>query len=199
MKITTQLDQNPAKTFQIFLDDDPWRRGHLSILRPAELPSQCTTLEEIEELLLQLELKGAKRYVLRRLAKQNLPSQALATLLSKKEVSSQAIEQVLADCMQGGYIDNNAWIEAYIRTQLARKMGPNVIAQKLRLKGIPSPIITAALQIHASQDQQVEALQRLLATRYRSRDLTQPKEKQKVIAALVRKGFPLSLIFTQLA
>jgi SOS response regulatory protein OraA/RecX len=48
-------------------------------------------------------------------------------------------------------------------------------------------------QLDGSESQEKHVLH-LLKTRYSSRDLTQFKERNKVIASLIRKGFSFSII-----
>jgi regulatory protein len=191
MRITLQL-QRPF--FEILLEGELLRRAHPSILKPAEIPQECLSSEELEEQLRALEVRGAKRYVLRRLAKQPLASTELAQLLAKRCVSSTTIEKVLTECQNAGYLDDEIWLQGYVKGCLSRKLGPRAIAEKLRVKGIPVPRIKAILEVEATLPKQSEGIRRLLTTRYRSRDLTQYKERQKVIAALLRKGYALDLI-----
>lgn len=109
--------------------------------------------------------------------------------LVEKGIEIHIAEKVVEECRALGYLDDNAWIDSYVRRQLDRKDGPRKIAEKLRQKGISSSASSEAFSTHCTADSQQQLINTLLETRYRRRDLTDFKEKQKVVAALMRKGF----------
>lgn len=63
-----------------------------------------------------------------------------------------------------------------------------MILSKLRQKGL-SPQTLSHIEPSLSPTEEFNAIQHLLETRYRSKDLKDRKTRQKVFAALMRKGF----------
>ncbi|MGA8165349.1 MAG: RecX family transcriptional regulator, partial [Waddliaceae bacterium] len=72
--------------------------------------------------------------------------------------------------------------------------GPQKIARKLKERKIQEKDIHQALEKWERPQLQKERILALLASRYRTCDLNNPKDKQKVIASLFRRGFDLDQI-----
>lgn len=182
-------------TLTIFCDGEPWRNVHVSIFgHQPSLPKSCSTLEDFAQEFFSLEQRLAKIFALRKLAAQNLPSSLLARALRQRLVSEQTIEILINEFNRQGYLNDQEWAASYVRYQTARKVGPRNIAQKLTSKGLTKTQFKEVLQEVKDSESQKEAVNALLITRYRHRQLSDFREKQKVIAALVRRGFDLSVI-----
>lgn len=175
----------------ICIDGEEWRLIHSTIFgkKPA-LPQGCEDVQSFESVFTQSEIAAAKRYALRRLAARSYPSTSLRKLLITKHVSVIAADEVIAWCTKQGFINDNDWISSFVRAQAARRLGPNRIIQKLRAKGVPEHLAEESIRGVGQQEQ----IRHLLQSRYGSKDLNQPKDKQKVIAALIRKGFEWEVI-----
>jgi regulatory protein len=139
------------------------------------------------------EYQQTKQYVLRRLAAQNYHSNQLKKLLAERCVQVSTINRVVADCLGWGYLNDAAWLESFVRSRLKRQ-GAQAILSKLYAKGIPLDTARAEIEKWQNPDQEAEAISKLLRTRFRSKNLQDRKERQKVIASLMRKGFKLSAI-----
>lgn len=146
----------------------------------------------MNEIVDELEYKKAKRYAYRRLAAQNVCSNDLIRLLSKKLFSKNIIDKIVKELQDLGYINDQAWLESFVRVQQDRKVGPKVMAQKLKLKGFSRDQIADVL--HNQSQNEAPMIQALIQKKYASKNLKEYKEKNKVIAALVRKGFSLDEI-----
>ena len=88
-------------------------------------------------------------------------------------------------------LDDREFCEQWIRFRTASHYGPAVIRRELRMKGIPPDMIEETLASADSSDPEKHAL--ILARKAWSRakageDIR--KTRQRVIASLVRKGFP---------
>lgn len=147
------------------------------------------TAETTPDDLVDLEYAGAKRYALRKLAKRGLAVAQLKKLLKKYLVSEETVERLMAEFIEKSYLDDDAWIESFVRVQFARKYGPGAIRQKLLSKGISLAEIEKVLRNMDSSESRLGRIKSLLQARYRNRDLSCLKERQKVIGALLRKGF----------
>jgi regulatory protein len=189
MKIDCLLSTSNQGLLTIFCDGEEWGEVHPSIFgRKPPLPKEAASLEEFNRLFLALEYRQAKQYAARRLAAQSLPSATLRRSLQKCLVSEATIERVIQELTLLGYLNDQEWAANFARVQAARRVGPRVIARKLASKGIRGSF--------ASEEGQKEAIQHLLQTRYRRRDLSDFREKQKVIASLMRRGFDLDAILS---
>jgi regulatory protein len=177
----------------ILIDGEFWRKGDITILgKKPDLPGQCNSIEELESLYKVLEYQGAKRYAYKRLALKSMPSYELANLLAKKHISESVCNTLIEELTRQGYLNDKDWAEAYVKYQSHKKYGPKAILHKLRAKGYKnSDHVIASV---SAPDVQSDSILKIISTRYRSRDFSDPYEKNKVIAALVRKGYDLDII-----
>lgn len=137
-----------------------------------------------------------KRLAYKRLAMRAYYSRELADLLVEKGSTPEIALQVVDELTQLGYINDREWVQGTIRSLTARKYGPKTIAYKLASKGIPENEYEEFLEeVNQGQSEQIA---RLLATKYKNRNLSDFKERQKVIAAVMRKGFDLSEVIQAL-
>lgn len=195
MKIECLPKDGRRGVFVIYIDDDLWREIHASIFgRKPSLPKTSTTLNEFAALFEQLEYRGAKQYALKRLTLKGQPSSELEMSLEERFVAPNTIKRVVEECRVLGYLNDQQWIESFIRCQLARKLGPQAIVMKLQAKGIAREVAKASVSQMADGEMQNQSIHQLLNTRYRSRDLTDYRTKQKVIASLIRKGYSIDVI-----
>ncbi len=183
-----------AKTsLSIYIDDELWREVSTAIISPkTPLPQSCENHSQFLKLYAELEHKGAKLYTYKRLARQNLSSADLMRLLSLKGVSPEIAAQVVNEMQNLGYVNDDSWAEAFIRQQRQLKKGRLFIASKLRRKGFSTEQVDAWLSEQHQDYSEDAAIRKLLSTKYHKRNLQDFKEKNKVIASLVRKGFSLN-------
>ncbi len=192
MKIEVLPKDGCRGVFSVYIDDDFFKDIHFSIF--GKRPKFVFHSGDLEEQFSQQEFLKAKAFVLRRLSQRNYSSFELKKALKERHVSPQSIDKVLDECRHLGYLDDQSWLEGYITTLQMKKMGPRAIMMKLQSKGVPEEAYSAVLSEIVTPDTQFERIAKLLETRYRSRDLTDYKEKQKVIASLLRKGFDFEVV-----
>lgn len=130
-----------------------------------------------------------KAFVYKKLSQRGYSSHEMKKLLIKQFVSQELIDHILLECENAGFINDESYLESFIRSGQIKKWGPEHITQKLMLKGFDRETIKLKLQVHDLPNERVTRIQALLQTRYKTRDLTVFKERQKVIASLIRKGF----------
>ncbi len=114
--------------------------------------------------------------------------------LSDLGYNEAVIKRVIQELKRLGYVDDKDWIECFVRSCTAKKFGRHAIFQKLSQKGIPKEGALEIVDKHQTDDKQKKLIETLLNTRYRSKDLKDFRERQKVAAGLARKGFSFSLI-----
>ena len=112
---------------------------------------------------------------------------------SDQEAAHERIEALLTRFQESRLIDDARYAEGFAQSQRARGASSLQIEKKLTTRGISPDAAQTALrkvQDDGGQDEGAAARtyadKRRLAVRY---DLTDPKEKQKALAALARQGF----------
>jgi len=153
------------------------------------LPQHYTSIEEFTQQLQEIEHSRAKAFAYKKLAQKNLSSFEMVEILKTHLISNAVINHILDDCQRLGYINDEIWLESFTNGLISRKYGPDVICQKLVMKGVDREEAKETIAKFFSAEDQQEKLKKLISTRYGRRDLSIYKEKQKVIGALVRKGF----------
>jgi regulatory protein len=134
----------------------------------------------------------AKRLAYKKLAMRSYHSLELTELLIEKGASPLVIEAVICDLKRLGYLNDEAWVADKVRSLAARRYGPRAIAYKLAVKGIPEEEVHPHLEMLG--DSQLDQIKQMLASKYRNRDLTDYKERGKIIASLLRKGYDLAAV-----
>lgn len=194
MNIQVAPKEGFKEQLTIFIDGEAWRDIHFAIFgRRPSLPSSCSSWEEWKQIFQELEEKQVRQYVLRRLASQHYHSQQLKKLLAGRLVSSPLIAKVIKDYMALGYLNDEMWIESFIRGH-SKRHSRRAILTKLQSKGVPTEQVEDLLSQFVDVEGEIQKALKLLKTRYRSKNLKDPAEKRKVIAALLRKGFPFDCV-----
>jgi len=175
------------KNVLLCIDNEIYRKFHLTIVgSKTVLP---TEIEDLNAYLAKLEYEGARRYLLYCLSRKSYASTELKKKLKDRFVDDAIIQKVLQNCHDLGYLNDEYWIESYIKGQLARKRGSRAILAKLQTKGIPREKAEKALEKLDSLSNRLERLKSLIHSKYHKYSLKNHKEKQKVIASLIRRGF----------
>lgn len=175
--------ENAKNVKTILMDEEPWRDFHCAVF--GYYTFEILSIEQFEI----LEKKKVKAFVYRKLAQKNHCSHELQKKLKECLVPKSIADAMIEECENLGYINDEDWLKSFIRGAKTKKVGPAFIMQKLMMKGFDKETAAAALKEEDLPRDRIERIKKLLQTRYRSRDLTDYKEKQKVIASLARKGF----------
>jgi regulatory protein len=123
--------------------------------------------------------------------------QELRTKLSQASFPDLIIEKVLAYVKNYGYFNEERFTAAYIRARMNRK-SKLIIKNELQQKGVPEELIeNAFLEVYGDdldEDVELELIQKEIAKRTKDPENLTYDQKQKLIAALFRKGFDISKI-----
>jgi len=116
----------------------------------------------------------------------------MARLLAAKRVEPSAIEAVLAELCEQGYLDDAGYAQRFADDR--RRLdtwGAERIERKLLALGIDREVVAAAV---GEQDQagEIEAALELLARRFPQPPET-PRDRDRALGMLVRKGYELEL------
>lgn len=124
------------------------------------------------------------------LARRPCSKKEIADRLRRAGFAEETAELVLYKLEKEKLLDDEAFCEQWIRYRLSGKYGPAVIRRELRLKGISEDMIDSAFDLLDEEDQRENALSvaRKAWKRTKPTDDVR-KNRQKVIASLVRKGY----------
>lgn len=122
------------------------------------------------------------------LARRDYSKKEMLKKFKEKEYSPTDIEAVMDYLITNGYQSDHKFTRAYINAKLGAKVGLSKIKRQLSFdKGITNEIIEDVLSEFDIDE--TENIIRFLETKYRNKDLKDPKEKNKAFRFLVSKGF----------
>lgn len=144
--------------------------------------------EELTEIKQFAQFSEAKNLALYYLSFKQRTKKEVSGYLKEKEFDSNIITGVIQQLVNEKWIDEERYVETYIRQNLATSdKGPFVITQKLKDKGIPEDIITRQLQTTDFQDL-IEKLIGKYIKKYQSK-IPQKQLFPKIQQAMATKGF----------
>ena len=117
--------------------------------------------------------------------------QEIKTRLKENGYSSLEIESAVDKLIYYGYLNDKNYTISYMRDNASRK-GKKLITQELKNKGIHKDIIYDCCDFIEFDD--VGAIDKIMARRYNSANLSDEKEVRKIIAYFMRRGFEYSAI-----
>lgn len=184
--------------YTIIIDDEPWMDIHTKIFGRNPSFSFSEFPDNFKEKFFALEYSLAKKYALDCLGRRSYPIAQLKKLLTRNLVSANTIEKVIEDFIRLGYLNDNEWIQRFVKSQLAKHIGPQMILAKLRAKGISQEAAEKYLELLVNHNDSRKSIYHLLNTKYKKRNFVDFREKQKVFQALARKGFDAESILSVL-
>lgn len=122
------------------------------------------------------------------LAMRSRTQQEIADALRKNAYPERTIARVMARLDEAGYINDTDFAEQWAASRTTKGMGARRIRMELRQKGVDSEAIDEALSAIDHDDMLSGALKaaRKAAS---GKNLADPKDRQKIFAALARRGY----------
>ena len=121
----------------------------------------------------------------------------IVSALRQNAYPEQTIARVMARLHDEGYINDAAFAGQWVSARTAKGMGARRIRQELRLKGVSQSDIDEALN-SVDEEETMDAAVQAAEKASRGRDPSDPADRQKIIAALVRRGYDFSTAKTAL-
>jgi regulatory protein len=121
----------------------------------------------------------------------------LVRLLAAKRVEPDAIDAVVAELLEQGYLDDASYAQRFADDR--RRLdawGAERIERKLLSLGIDRELIAAAIG-EQDHDGELEAALEILARRFPEPPRT-PRDRDRALGVLVRKGYGLELAYDAL-
>lgn len=149
--------------------------------------------DEIPELSKSVLVRRARERLLYALDRRLHSEKELREKL-RKDYPPDIIDAAIGELNSLGLIDDEAFARAFCEHRKETlKKGPYAIRQELILKGVSRDIIDSVLsEAFCDEDEQFESA-RAVSQKY-IKDLDTPKGRQRLFAALTRKGFSYDVI-----
>ena len=146
--------------------------------------------EAFQERLRLCQYPRALNHAVSMLARRACSRKEISDRLKRLRYTEEVAELVVYKLEKEKLLDDAAFCRQWIRYRLSAGYGPSVIRRELRMKGISEDIIDSAF---AGLDEEAEQ-ENALAVARKAWKRTKPtddirKNRQKVITALVRKGY----------
>lgn len=181
MKITFQTNPNCSKHWTIFIDAQFWRVVHKTIFGRHPRLSSVELFDDYEK-------QRVKNYLIWRLSRQSYHSEQLGAFLRRYLVQEKTIRLLIDEFQENGIFNDESWLNQYMTNQLKRYQ-LRFVLNKLRLKGFSNETLESLRKVWNNQESDIQAILHQLQTRFRNKDFTDFKTKQKIIASLIRKGY----------
>lgn len=155
-----------------------------------QIREECEVSEEsFEQIKKEVIIKRAKLRAMHLLNDMDRTESQLRTKLRQSCYTEDVVEAALAYVKSFGYIDDLDYAKRYIQNRQNQKSKRELYAQLVG-KGIERELIELAMEeCYTGEDDEIEAIRRLVAKRkYHFRDATR-EEQQKQMAYFMRKGF----------
>lgn len=145
----------------------------------------------------EARLQHARDVAWRSLNRRDRTEAELRRTLADKRVEPGLIDQVLAELAEGGYVDDARYAERFAEDR--RRLdawGSDRIERRLIALGVDREHIAAALGAQEAEDE-LGAAVALLERRFPSGVQT-PRDRDRALGVLVRKGYELELAYDAL-
>lgn len=124
-------------------------------------------------------------FAIRSLSRRSQLADELKRKLHERGASQEVIEAIVRRLIEHGYLNDQDVVQERVKKEIRKGLAPRAIRQKLW--NVPKEFVEEALASHAPSPQ--ESIRHLIETKYARLDLDDPKQKKRLIAALLRRGF----------
>lgn len=193
MVIEWQIKIEDPRFVIVTVNNETWREVYKSLfIRRLKKLARSQSIEELETAFAKLEHEVSRNHVLRLLSSRAYTVHEIRSKLQGKRISSSAMEHAISYCKEMGYLNDVSLTESLIAQLRRRGKGGRYIQNTLkkRLGYVPN--------FPKDETAELETLKSAIEKFCRSRDLKDPKERNRLIRRLLGSGFALEAIFEQL-
>lgn len=147
------------------------------------IPSSFGTLEELNHWLEQTEDKLVKSAAYRFLSRRSYSKAILLQKLKEKKYSLSKCLKVVDELEKLGYLSDADYVEMLIRQKMRQGYGPLHIERALRENGLDASVVRERMDVQMQKEAVTKWFMKMRG-----------KEKSKMIAFLLRRGFDYSVI-----
>jgi regulatory protein len=139
------------------------------------------------------ELERALQLAYRAVGRRERTVAELRTLLERKRVEPEAIEQTVSDLTEAGFLDDARYAQRFAsdKRELER-WGSERIARELQRRGVPPDEIEAAV---ADRSREAELETALLVLAQRAPSVSDDRERDRAWRLLVRRGYEVEVAY----
>jgi regulatory protein len=140
----------------------------------------------------EARLQQAREEAWRALNRRERTIAELARLLAAKRVEPEAIETVVSELCEQGYLDDASYAQRFAEDR--RRLdgwGAERIERKLLALGVDRELVAAAVGAQETEDELAAAMA-IVARRFPDPPAT-PRERDRALGVLLRKGYALEL------
>ncbi len=146
--------------------------------------------------LLQILEKQARQQLLKYLAEREHSSLQCREYLKRKSYSDELINRLINEFLEAKYIDDERYAQLLINSLIERGKSKRAIIQKLKENRLPASLWEDILaESYDPGQNQVNLREQVLKLRLRYAELPESKQKDKIFASLMRKGYDLENIY----
>jgi len=135
---------------------------------------------------------SAKAVAVRLLARREHSAYEISQKLTQREFDEGEINIVLQELMQGGWLSDERFAEAYIRMRQLKGFGPIKIKIELQDRGVDE--VVAEQYLHTEESHWHASLQLQYDKKYRNKKISDYADKAKRVRFLQYRGFGLDAI-----
>jgi len=154
---------------------------------------------EYENLISQLEYAKTRDAAIRSISRSMQSTRQLQNKLLAKGFSTEAVKITLDLLTKNGYLDDLQYAKMFINEKIKiNNYGKKRIIGELLQRGIHKDIITEVLSnLDNGQEQQaaLRALKKKLQRTNIEEILAEPKEKNRIVSFMARRGFSYEIIY----
>ena len=140
-----------------------------------------------------MQKQSAKSTAVRLLSRREHSAFEIRNKLTKREFDSSEIEQAIAELIQGDWLSDERFAEAYIRMRQLKGFGPIRISIELNERGVKESIVETYL--HAGETSWSQTLVEQYKKKYKNKAIEDYSDKAKRIRFLQYRGFSLDSIY----
>lgn len=156
--------------------------------------------QELTDWLQADEQARIRQAVYRYLSYRPRSAQEVRIYLGRKDWDQTLCEQVIAECIEQGYIDDKAFAKLWVESRHTSKgLGKNRLRQELQKKGI-SPDDMEGVFAQIDEDEERQQAMELAQRRYlRIQTEPWPKIERRIGQYLLRRGYAPDMVYSILS
>ncbi len=140
-----------------------------------------------------MQKQSAKSVAVRLLSRREHSAFEIRDKLAKREFDSSEIEQAIVELIQGDWLSDERFAEAYIRMRQLKGFGPIRISIELNERGVKESIVETYL--HAGETSWSQTLVEQYKKKYKNKAIEDYSDKAKRIRFLQYRGFSIDNIY----
>ena len=187
--IVTKIETVTKTKFKVYVDEQfafMLYKGEL--LRFHIVAGEEISKETMDKINQEIILKRVRLRAMHLLNQMDRTEQQLRTKLKQNGYTDYMIDQALAYVKSFGYINDSGYTERFIMSRMKKKSKKEIYAA-LCQKGIDKETIDQALEECYAEEDEKEAIKDLIRKKRFDVENADYKEKEKIYAYLMRKGF----------